>query len=198
MSQNDLLSRAISLIREAAAGKDRLLVALDGRCAAGKTTLALAIAAELNCPLIHMDHFFLRPEQRTPERLSAPGENIDHERFLMEALIPLREGVPFTYRRYLCHSARFGEPISITPGPVNLVEGSYACHPALRDFYDLRLFLTVDPATQISRIEARNGAADALVFARRWIPLEESYIASCGACECCVLLNGSKRTSNTP
>ena len=49
-----------------------------------------------------MDHFFLRPEQRTPERLRTPGENVDHERFLEEVLCPLRAGRVFWYRPFDC------------------------------------------------------------------------------------------------
>ena len=47
-----------------------LLLAIDGRCASGKTTLALSIKERINCSVIHMDHFFLRPGQRTPQRLA--------------------------------------------------------------------------------------------------------------------------------
>ena len=32
----------------------------------------------LGANLIHMDDFFLRPHQRSRERLAIPGENIDH------------------------------------------------------------------------------------------------------------------------
>ena len=63
-----------------------VLVALDGRCGAGKTTLARRLQTELGCRVFHMDDFFLRPEQRTAERLARPGENVDHERFLAEVL----------------------------------------------------------------------------------------------------------------
>ena len=71
-------------IEREAQDKDSFIVAIDGRCASGKTTVATALAGLLNANLIHMDDFFLRKEQRTPERLATPGENIDHERFLEE------------------------------------------------------------------------------------------------------------------
>ena len=45
-----------------------VLVAIEGRCASGKSTLAAQLSEHYNCPLIHMDEFFLRPEQRTPSR----------------------------------------------------------------------------------------------------------------------------------
>jgi len=54
--------------------KEHLLVAIDGRCASGKTSIALELKDIYGCNVIHMDHFFLREEQRTAERLNAVGE----------------------------------------------------------------------------------------------------------------------------
>ena len=54
--------------------KDRILIAIDGSCTAGKSTLASLLARDLDCNLFHMDDFFLREEQRTEERLAQhPG-----------------------------------------------------------------------------------------------------------------------------
>ena len=44
------------------------IIAIDGRCAAGKTTLAARLAKELGGDVIHMDDFFLPLELRTEER----------------------------------------------------------------------------------------------------------------------------------
>ena len=63
-------------------GQAPLVIAIDGRCGAGKTTLAQNLSQELSCSVIHLDHFFLRPQQRTPERLKQSGGNFDRERFL--------------------------------------------------------------------------------------------------------------------
>ncbi len=163
---------------------DRLLettpnatVAIDGRCGSGKTTLAAQLQRHYICNLIPMDHFFLRPQQRTPERLSAPGENVDHERFLEEVLLPLTRGEAFSYRPFDCSLMELVAPIAIAPAGLTIIEGSYSCHPDLWDHYDLRIFLTVDPEEQMRRITARNGAY-ANVFREKWIPLEEAYFAA--------------------
>ena len=50
--------------------KDPMMIAIDGRCAAGKTTLADRLKEEFDCSVIHMDHFFLQPKQRTKQRLA--------------------------------------------------------------------------------------------------------------------------------
>ena len=59
-----------------------VLIAIDGRCASGKTTLAALLQQAIGCNVVHMDHFFLQPHQRSSQRYAQPGENIDHERFL--------------------------------------------------------------------------------------------------------------------
>ena len=82
--------------------KEPLLIAIDGRCAAGKTTLASIVKEKINCNVIHMDHFFLQPAQRTEERLQEPGGNVDYERVRKEVLIPLSQGKAFSYKPFDC------------------------------------------------------------------------------------------------
>ena len=139
----DFESILLRRIRALAAAQPRVLVAIDGRCAAGKTTLAASLQAQLECNVFHMDDFFLRPEQRTPERLHQPGGNVDFERFLTEVLRPLYDGDPVTYRPYDCHTQQLRAPVCAEARTVNLIEGSYSCHPALWDLYDLHVFLSV-------------------------------------------------------
>ncbi len=175
---NSELSLLVKAVQALSAKKDRVLVALDGRCASGKTTLAARLQEEHGWSVVHMDHFFLRPEQRCLERYAQPGGNIDHERFLKEVLLPLRLGERPGYRPCDCHSQTLLPPIPFEPGPVVLAEGSYACHPALWDYYDLRAFLTVGPAKQLERIARRNGEEAVRAFREKWIPLEERYFSA--------------------
>lgn len=167
----------LTRIEETKEGKDRILVAIDGRCASGKTTLAGELSAVLHCPLIHADDFFLRPEQRTPERLAEPGGNMDRERFMEEVLLPLKAGQSFSYRPFRCSTMSLGEPVPVSPAPVTVIEGSYCCHPDLWDAYDLRLFLTVEPEEQLRRLLAREGEGKLDVFKSKWIPMEEAYFS---------------------
>jgi len=161
-------------IRDLQSSKSRILIAIDGRCASGKTTLAAALAERLGAGVLHMDDFFLRPEQRTPERYAEPGGNVDYERFLTEVLLPLSHGETFTYRPFDCHTMQLAEPITFTPTAVTIVEGTYSCHPELREYFDLRIFLTVSPEEQLKRLSTRPGA-DLQMFREKWIPLEERY-----------------------
>ena len=95
--------------------KKPFLIAIDGRCAAGKTTLAAWLQKETGCNVIHMDHFFLRREQRSSRRLQEPGGNVDYERFLTEVMTPLCRGQAFSYRPFDCKTMAFASPIAMEP-----------------------------------------------------------------------------------
>lgn len=172
------LSLMVEEVQHLLTRRPRLLIAIDGRCASGKTTLAGSLHRSYGWSVVHMDHFFLRPEQRTPERYLVPGENIDHERFLQEVLLPLREGKAPEYRPFDCRTQRLSDPVRVEAAPVTIIEGSYSCHPELWDYYDLRVFLTVAPEAQRKRIERRDGVESAAVYRTKWIPLEEQYFSA--------------------
>ena len=162
--------------------KKPFLFAIDGRCGAGKSTLALWLKESLAkralpCLLFRMDDFFLPPEMRTAKRLSVPGENVFHERFLGEVLLPLSEGRAFFFAPFRCAEGKDGEKIAVSPAPLAIIEGSYACHASLSPFYHLRCFLTVSPEEQEKRLLRREGKEKFALFRNRWIPLEESYFA---------------------
>ena len=168
--------------------KAPLLAAVDGRCGAGKTTLAAFLQEKFGWSVLHMDHFFLRPEQRTKDRLDMPGGNVDYERFLEEVLLPLKKGArEIAYRPFDCREMALAEPILIAPAEVCLVEGSYSCHPALWDYYDLHVFLSVDAEEQMRRIVRRNGKEGAKMFRDRWILMEERHFAAYRVEERCEL-----------
>lgn len=157
-----------------------ILIAIDGRCAAGKTTLAawLKERFDFSVNVIHMDHFFLQPHQRTKERLQEPGQNVDYERFLEEVMLPLSQGKSFSYQIYDCKKMELSSKIQVEPAALTIVEGSYSCHPVLWDFYHLRIFLNIDSEEQLGRICRRNGAEAVSTFQEKWIPLEEKYFTA--------------------
>ena len=167
---------------------ERMIIAVDGRCASGKTTLASALEKELDCTVFHMDDFFLRPEQRSAARLAAPGENVDHERFYEEVLSPLRRGEEsIVYRAFNCQLNALMPPNNVKAGKIVVIEGSYSCHPSLWDHYDLHVFLTVSTSEQLRRIAMREGEERAVVFQKKWIPLEENYLRTYHVEERCEL-----------
>ena len=112
---------------------NQVIIAIDGNCTAGKTTLAAELEKAYDCNLFHMDDFFLRPEQRTPERFAQPGGNVDYERFREEVLIPLKGGVAFSYRPFSCRTFTLSDAVTVLPKKLNIVEGTYSLHPYFGD-----------------------------------------------------------------
>lgn len=154
--------------------RERVIVAIDGNCTAGKSTLAAFLSEHYNCNVFHMDDFFLRPEQRTPERFAEPGGNVDYERFQEEILNPLLKNGAFSYRPYDCQTQVLADPVSVLPKRLNIVEGTYALHPYFGNGYDLKIFLSVSPEIQRERILQRPQFLHELFFSE-WIPMEQNY-----------------------
>lgn len=162
-------------ILSAAKEKKPLIIAIDGRCASGKSTLAEKLSQKLDCNVIHTDDFYLQPFQRTEERYLEPGGNLDRERLSREVLIPLSAGRRPLYQPFDCKKMCFAGEIRLPQKDIYIVEGSYSCHPDLRPFYDITVFLTVDSQAQTERIRKRNGEDRLADFTGIWIPLEEAY-----------------------
>lgn len=150
-------------------------IAIEGRCASGKTTLAGILSAKTGWSVVHLDDFFLRPEQRTPERFATPGGNVDWERLLEEVILPLEQGRDAEYRRFDCSKMALGETIRIPNAPVIIFEGSYALNPHLKEHYALKVFMDVDGEEQLKRILDRSNEEKMEQFRTKWIPLEEAY-----------------------
>lgn len=171
-----VLERAFALQREA--GGKTLLLAIDGRCAGGKSTLAALLQQVLGCAVVHLDDFFLPPRLRSPQRLEQPGENVHWERALQEVLEPLSQNRDACYRPFCCRTGGFAPAVTVPAGGLVVVEGSYSLHPALAPFYREAVFVTVDPQVQTQRLARRNPQM-LPQFLQRWVPLEERYIAAC-------------------
>jgi len=169
--------------------KDRVIVAIDGNCCSGKTTLASFVANVYHeCNVFHMDDFFLTPELRTEKRMKEVGGNVDYVRFKNEVIEGLKSGKEFCYRKYDCRQQILLEPTKVIPGKLNIIEGSYSMHPTLRENYDLKIFLHVDPEEQSRRILERNGEQMHKIFINLWIPLENTYFTEMRIREQCDLV----------
>ena len=176
---NPILTTVCAAIDRLAAENDRVIVAIDGNCTAGKTTLAGLLQAHYDCNVIHMDDFFLRPAQRTPERFAQPGGNVDYERFREEVLLPLKAGGSFSYRPFDCSSFTLAAPVDVSPKALTIIEGTYSHHPHFGKPYDLKIFLGVSPEIQRQRVLERPQFLHQRFF-EAWIPMEEAYFRTFG------------------
>lgn len=169
--------------------KEHVLVAIDGNCTAGKTTLAEKLREEFSCNVFHMDEFFLQSHQRTPERLAEAGGNVDYERFQQEVLLPLTRGEPVCYRPYDCRTQSLLEPVFLPKKRLTVIEGTYSCHPFFHDPYDLTVFLSVSPEVQRQRILLRPQFKHRMFF-EVWIPMEQRYFDTFHIKERCRIVCG--------
>lgn len=157
--------------------RPRFLLAIDGPCGSGKTTLAQLLCHLLDAPCIHMDDFHIPHALKTPERLAQPGGNSDRERLLKEVLKPWTAGSPVTYQAYDCSADALTAPRKIPASRLLILEGSYAHHPALAAYVDLSVFIQVNPQEQLQRI-AHRCPEKLPAFQQRWIPLENAYFTA--------------------
>lgn len=188
--------------------KERVFVAIDGRCGSGKSTIAAELeryyneknktAGTKSCLVLHMDDFFLRPEQRSPQRYATPGENVDHERFLEEVLEPASRGEDFLYAPFNCKLMQVGEGSMLSPCQLILVEGSYSGRTNFWEYFDLHIFVTVEKELQLERIEKRVGEERLKDFVDKWIPLEEAYFEAFELEKRCDIIVNNDKEFNLP
>ena len=174
-----VLMPLLSKLKSLPAGANGIrVIAIDGRAASGKSTLAKYLGVMLDCDVIHMDDFFLPENLRTSRRLSEAGGNVHYERFIAEVLPKLRKDAGFSYGKFDCSIKKINGSIKIRKSPWRIVEGAYSHSPKLGKYADLKIFYHIDPAEQKSRIFKRNGAKALEIFLSRWIPMEEKYIST--------------------
>lgn len=172
MKQSDIIKifSAIDKLLE----KGRVILAIEGGSASGKTTLAKMLEEIYGCTVFHTDDFFLQSHQRTPERYKETGGNLDRERFYDEVIVPLKDNKPVNYRRFDCKTMQLLPAVEVLPQKLTVIEGAYSLHPYFGDYCDLSVFLNISKDLQKERILNRNpGMADR--FFNEWIPLEEEY-----------------------
>lgn len=157
-----------------------MTIAIDGRAASGKTTLAKKLGEIIGASVIHMDDFFLPSSLRTERRLSEPGGNVHYERFAEEVIPYLRGKNSFSYQQYDCSIMDFTDDRRVNKSKWYIVEGAYSCHPQFDDYMDVRIFSHISRKEQLNRIRARNGEKLAEKYRTVWVPMEELYLETFG------------------
>ncbi len=155
----------------------RVVIAIDGMCASGKSSLACDIQSTFGGTVIHADSFFLPFELRSEERLSQPGGNFHYERFDKEVISKLSDTSPFTYGVFDCSCGEINQSVTVDESSLIIIEGSYCMHPNLHAPYDLRIFCLTNERTQLERIIKRNGVEALQMFEQKWIPYENRYFS---------------------
>ena len=160
------------------------LVGIDGRCGSGKTTLAAYLQKKLSAVVLHTDDFYLPFSLRSPQRMQQVGGHIEIERLRQECLRSASLAEPFSYRAFRPHSQEWLPAQIIAPHKIYIVEGSYSCLPAVKNFYHYKIFLTLGKQAQVSRLTRREGTEKMQDFLNCWVVAEERYFAECKVQEC--------------
>jgi uridine kinase len=192
-------SLAEELVGRRAAGP--LRVGVDGRSAAGKTTLADEldmVVRALGRPCVRASVDDFHPPGHagrsgagawTPERYYAEG--FDYRAFRELLLAPLGPGGDRRCQLALWDAfhdvAAAGEVVQVPEDAVVVVDGAFLLRPELRDCWDYVIWVQVDWDTMVERGVARDvawvGPEQAVRerYRRLWIPLHELYERHTGA-----------------
>ncbi len=154
------------------------IVAIDGRCASGKTTLAKLAAELMPCNVLHMDDYYKPIAQRAPDWETTPGGNIDYPRLQVEVFDAIAAGKAITCRVFDCGTQTLQAAQTLPQRPLTILEGSYCQHPTLREGYALKIFVTCRREEQLRRLRAREGEGIE-GYLSRWVPMEDRYHAAC-------------------
>ena len=174
----DQLVQAVTALMRAAKGRP-VLAALDGHSAAGKSTLAAAIASEVETAVIPMDDFY-RDEsdalRQTYDAAQGVDRYFDWQRLLEQAVLPLRAGTSSNYQAFDWHAgAGLAAPTTIEPASVVILEGVYSARPELRPYLDLTVLVEAPAEARLQRQRERHDPHD---WEARWDAAERLYVTS--------------------
>ena len=158
-----------------------LVLALDGRCGSGKTTLANGLAAQFRLHPAAHGRFLLAARPAQPGLGAHPLRQHGPYPLAGRSPAPAYAGQPVDHRAYSCREGGFSAPAQLPAQPLVILEGSYSHHPLLRPYETLRVFVTCTKAEQTRRLQAREGARYA-DFAARYAE-EEGIFAQYGVAE---------------
>ncbi|MCG7286840.1 uridine kinase [Cellulomonas sp. ACRRI] len=169
----------------------RVLLAVDGIGASGKTTFASHLAARVTgrpVLLLHADDFFHpAPVRHARGRLSPEGfwlDAYDHVALAGGALEPLSRPGAATYRDHV-YDRRTGEAVrpDVQTAPRDalvVVEGTFLHRDELAGYWDRSVYLHVPFAEGARRMAARDGADPDLRRGplRRYLGAQRLYFAA--------------------
>ena len=150
--------------------KGKKIIAIEGKCAAGKTTVSKMIETLIGATIINVDDFFLPIERKTESRMNEIGGNIDYER-IYKILSEFKTGSLNSFHRFNC-STQLYEEVMFIPNDIIILEGVYSYHPSFRHLIDHLIYIDIDEITQLERLRKRSNYDR---FINEWIPLENKY-----------------------
>jgi uridine kinase len=157
-----------------------ILVALDGRSAAGKSTLAAVVAPLVGAVVIDGDDFYSGGAAETWDAMSA-AEKVSHcidWRRQRPVLEKLATGVAAYWHPYdwEADDGSLAEtPVVCQPAPVVILDGAYSARPELSDLFDLRVLLDAPAELRMAQLIEREGEDYREEWNARWDEAEQWY-----------------------
>lgn len=180
------LAQAVDELRPEA----RIIVAIDGPDAAGKTTLADAVAQHLTRPTVRVsvDDWHNPRDVRLRRGPDSPlGYYMDsfaYDELAGSLLRPFGEGATSVRTRFfdfLADAPAVAEAEVVSPAAVLLLDGVFMLRPELRRHWDLSIYLYITEAVTLARAVVRDaahlgGPAHARRrYERRYLPAQALY-----------------------
>jgi len=157
-------------------GRGVLVLAIDGHGAAGKSTLADAVARATGAALVHTDDFFRAwPAGSRPAAAGARAmaSYYDWRRLRAEALGPLRERREATFRRFDWErGSGLDGTVAVEPTDLVLLEGVFSAAPELADLVDRSVFVRTPEPERLRRLRRLVTPEE---WDEDWLAAERSY-----------------------
>jgi len=161
----DVVNRVVELIDKLF--QDRVLVAVDGSDAAGKTTFADRLASAVEAPTVRVSvDSFLRPRHLRYRRgeLSPLGyylDSFDRDALLEGCLRPFRAGdrqITVSAAAKQDDGPPYGQTLVVPARAVLVVDGVFLQREQLRELWTVAIYLKVSPAEYLERARRRDRA----------------------------------------
>ncbi|KNX39338.1 hypothetical protein VV01_09250 [Luteipulveratus halotolerans] len=152
----------------AVSGDGPVVIAVDGRAGAGKSSLAQLVAARLDdVASVHLDDLFPGWDglAAAPALLTA------------QVLVPLARDEPATFRRYDWVEGAYAEAVSVPRRRFVVVEGCGCSVGIARPYADVRVWVDAAPATRMRRGLTRDGDEFGPNW-QRWAEQEDALFAA--------------------
>lgn len=168
-----------------------IIIAIDGRSGAGKTTLAVELAALLRrhrtVSLFHLEDIYPGWD----------GLSAGVERYISTVLAPLHQGVSALWRAWDWEKKNDGDSRTTAVADVVLLEGVGAAHGGAREFIDATIWIETPSESRKDRALARDGETYA-PFWDVWAAQEELLLAQDLVAEDAdLVVDGSNGVANT-
>lgn len=193
-STTKVIEQLVTTIDRVPAKNQTKLIALDGRGGSGKSTLArLLVQMRPEYQIVQLDSFPCRADEHPFHPLGTQTA-ISTERILADVIYPLQEGGGARYARTPWWPGQPETFEQVLPGGTVIFEGCYSLSTALRNHYDLRIWVHRELPEALADALARDGGErDRVVWEQAYIPRESEYIESQKPAECADIVVANRR-----